>query len=60
MNNVFGVTFKENGKVYYFKSEMDYYEDKDKVASGKQSKEYDEAADLYAKVRKAYNDWDNI
>ena len=44
----------------YFKSEMDYYEDKDKVASGKQSKEYDEAADLYAKVRKAYNDWDNI
>lgn len=44
----------------YFKEEMDYYEDKSKVASGKQSKEFDEAADLYAKVKKVYQDWDKI
>lgn len=42
----------------YFQAEMDYYEDKSKVASGKQSKEFDEAADLYAKVKKAYQNWD--
>lgn len=44
----------------FFKEEMDYYEDKSKVASGKQSKEFDEAAKLYAKVKKAYDEWDNI
>ena len=44
----------------FFKEEMDYYEDKSKVASGKQSKEFDEAAELYAKVKKAYDEWDNI
>lgn len=44
----------------YFKEEMNYYEDKSKVASGKQSKEFDEAADLYAKVKKVYQDWDEI
>ncbi len=43
----------------FFKEEMDYYEDKDKVATGKQSKEYDEAANLYNKVTKAYQEWDN-
>lgn len=44
----------------FFKEEMDYYEDKSKVASGKQSKEFDEAAELYAKVKKTYDEWDNI
>lgn len=44
----------------FFKEEMDYYEDESKVASGKQSKEFDEAAELYAKVKKAYDEWDNI
>ena len=43
----------------FFKDEMDYYEDKSKVASGKQSKEFDEAADLYAKVKRAYQTWDD-
>jgi len=38
----------------YFKEEMDYFEDKSKVGSGKQSKEYNEAADLYIKIRDAY------
>lgn len=38
----------------FFKEEMDYYEDKSKVASGKQSKEFDEAADLYNKLKEAY------
>ena len=38
----------------FFKEEMDYYEDKDKIASGKQSKEYDEAADIYKKLSDAY------
>lgn len=42
------------GMMDYFKEEMDYYEDKSKVGSGKQSKEYNEAADLYVKVRDAY------
>ncbi len=44
----------------YFKEELDYYEDKDKVASGKQSKENNEAANLYHKVVEIYNKWDNI
>jgi len=42
----------------YFKEEMDYYEDKSKVASGKQSKEFDEAAELYNKVKTVYQNWD--
>jgi len=42
----------------FFKDEMDYYEDKSKVASGKQSKEFDEAAELYNKVKTVYQDWD--
>ena len=44
----------------FFKEEMDYYENKEKVASGKQSKEYNEAPDLYNKVRNAYQNWDNV
>lgn len=43
----------------FFKDEMNYYEDKSKVASGKQSKEFDEAANLYVKVKKAYQNWDD-
>lgn len=42
----------------FFKDEMDYYEDKSKVASGKQSKEFDEVAELYNKVKTVYQDWD--
>lgn len=42
----------------YFKEEMDYYEDKSNVASGKQSKEFDEAAELYNKVKTVYQNWD--
>lgn len=42
----------------FFQDEMDYYEDKSKVASGKQSKEFDEAANLYAKIKKTYQNWD--
>ena len=43
----------------FFKGEMDYYEKKENIASGKQSKEFDEAAELYNKVTKAYQEWDN-
>ena len=42
----------------FFKEEMDYYEDKSKVASGKQSREFDEAAELYNKIKTVYQDWD--
>lgn len=38
----------------FFKEEMDYLEDKDKIASGEQSKKYNEVADLYKKVSDAY------
>lgn len=43
----------------FFQDEMNYFEDKSKVASGKQSKEFDEAADLYARVKRAYQTWDD-
>ena len=43
----------------FFQEEMDYHKDNSKVASGKQSKEFDEAAKLYNKLVKVYNDWDN-
>ena len=44
----------------FFQEEMDWYEDKNNIESGKQSKEYNEAAELYDKVKKAYTEWDNI
>ena len=43
----------------FFQDEMDYFKEESKVASGKQSKEFDEAADLYAKVKRAYQTWDD-
>ena len=43
------------GMMDYFKEEMDYYENKENIASGKQSKEFNEAADLYKKLSDAYN-----
>lgn len=38
----------------FFTEEMYYLKDQDKVASGQQSKEYDEAADLYKKLSDAH------
>ena len=38
----------------FYKGEMDYLEDKDKIASGNQSENYNKVADLYKKVSDAY------
>jgi len=46
------------GMMDFFKDEMDYYKDKEKVASGKQSKEFNEAAELYKKISDFYNNFD--
>ena len=42
----------------FFQDEMNYYEDKSKTSSGKQSKEFNEAAELYYKVKRVYQSWD--
>ena len=42
----------------FFKDEMEYYENKSKATSEKQSKEFDEAAELYNKIKTVYQDWD--
>lgn len=39
----------------YFKDEMDYYNDKSKIASGNQSSEFNTAAIFYKKVKDMYS-----